>query len=222
MSMGQEGQALVQEPPVELTGHRRSTSGHPLERAVQDHGALLACIARRLCRNTCDADDLVHDTYERALRGWHLYSDRRCVRAWLVAILQHRFIDRCRRARRRPPLAAIDDVKDADLVAAEPDAPERASITPETLEAALATLGDQFRRVYELRVRGRSYDEIAAELGIAKGTVGTRLIRARERIRHALETETEGRRGPPRRPPRPRRPALPRAPASPQLALQVA
>jgi RNA polymerase sigma-70 factor (ECF subfamily) len=220
--MGQEGQALVQEPPVGLTGHRHSASGHPLERAVQDHGALLACIARRLCRNTCDADDLVHDTYERALRGWHLYSDRRCVRAWLVAILQHRFIDRCRRARRRPPLAAIDDVKDADLVAAEPEPPARASIPPEMLEAALATLGDEFRRDYEHRARGRSYDEIAAELGIAKGTVGTRLIRARERIRDALAVETEGRRTPRRRTSRPRRPASSRAPAAPQLALQGA
>lgn len=219
--MGQEGQPLFQEPPVRLTGHRHSASGHPLEQAVQDHGALLACIARRLCGNACDADDLVHDTYERALRGWHLYSDRRCVRAWLVAILQHRFIDRCRRARRRPPVAAIDDVKDADLVAAEPEPPERAAIAPETLEAALATVGDEFRRVYELRACGRSYDEIAAELGIAKGTVGTRLIRARERIRDALAAEAEGR-APRRRTARPRRPTPPRAPAVPQLALRVA
>jgi RNA polymerase sigma-70 factor (ECF subfamily) len=62
-------------------------------------------------------------------------------------------------------------------------------VTDQQVHAALAGLGEEFRRVYELHALGRSYDEIAAELQIAKATVGTRLIRARKKLKDALLRE---------------------------------
>jgi RNA polymerase sigma-70 factor (ECF subfamily) len=158
--------------------------------AVREHEALLTTIARRLCGNDADAADLVHDTYERALRAWDRYSDRGNLRSWLVAILNNLFIDRCRKHRRTPRTEAIDDL---ELAAPEPGAqPVWSRVTAQQVDAALATLGPEFRRVYELHVRGRSYDEIAAELRIAKPTVGTRLIRARKKLREALLRDLGG------------------------------
>jgi len=158
--------------------------------AVREHEALLMGIARRLCGNDADAADLVHDTYERALRAWDRYADRGNLRSWMVAILNNLFIDRCRKTRRTPRTEAIDDL---ELAAPEPAAPPAwSNVTHLQVDAALATIGAEFRKVYELHALGRSYDEIAAELKIAKATVGTRLIRARRKLRAALVREIGG------------------------------
>ena len=158
--------------------------------AVREHEALLTGIARRLCGNDADAADLVHDTYERALRAWDRYSDRGNLRSWMVAILNNLFIDRCRKTRRTPRTEAIDDL---ELPAPEPVAPPAwSTVTEAQVDAALGTIGAEFRRVYELHALGRSYDEIATELNIAKATVGTRLIRARKKLKDALMREIGG------------------------------
>lgn len=164
---------------------------HAFAAAVRVHEDVLAGIARRLCKNRADADDLLHDTYERALRAWDRYDDRGNLRAWLVSIMNNLFIDRCRKAKRAP---ASSDVAELELPAPEPVAPPTwASVQTEQVHRALATLSEDFRRVYEMHaIEGKSYDEIAAALGIAKNTVGTRLVRARAKLKAALLAELEG------------------------------
>ncbi len=152
--------------------------------AVREHEAGLAKRARRLCANTADADDLVQETYERALRAWDGYADRGNLRTWLATILNNLFINQRRTANRRPTAESIDH---ADLLAPEPVAPAVwAHVTPESFAAALAEVAPKLRRVYELHTVGRSYEEIATELNIPKSTVGTRLIRARRRLKEML------------------------------------
>lgn len=155
--------------------------------AVREHDALLRGLARRLCGNPADADDLVHDTYERALRAWGRYVDRGNLRSWLASILHNLFLDRCRKHRRAP---RNEQLEHHEVVAIEPTAPPRwAQVSSDAVLEALAELGPEFRRVYDLHAQGRSYDEIAAELGIARATVGTRLVRARRRLKEALLRE---------------------------------
>lgn len=156
---------------------------------VLEHERLLNGLARKLCGNDADAADLVHDTYERALRAWQRYAGSRHLRSWLVAILHNLFVDRCRKARRTPQSEAIDRI---DLAAPEPSAPPAwTSVTDDQVRAALETLGAEFRAVYDLHARGRSYNEIAAELNIPRPTVGTRLVRARKKLKDALLRELE-------------------------------
>ena len=156
---------------------------------VREHEAALTALARRLCGNAADADDLVHDTYERALRAWERYADRGNLRGWLASILHNLFIDRCRRVKRAPVHEGVDTV---DLPAVEQAAPPRwANVTPEQIAVALAGIGNEFRVVYEMHAAGKSYDEIATALRIAKNTVGTRLVRARKKLKEALEKQME-------------------------------
>jgi RNA polymerase sigma-70 factor (ECF subfamily) len=153
--------------------------------AAREHAELLLALARKLCRDDAEARDLVQDTYERALRAWPSLPPASNVRAWMVTILHNLFIDRCRRAKTRGRVEPLDEVQ----VAAEaPAAPTPwQDISPEQLAAAIAQLPEEFRRVYALHSQGRSYDELAAELGIPKNTVGTRLLRARKKLRELLE-----------------------------------
>jgi RNA polymerase sigma-70 factor, ECF subfamily len=153
-------------------------------RAAREHEGLLTAIARRLCGNEADAEDLVHDTYERALRSWNTSLSEAHLRSWIVAILNHLFIDRCRRARRAPKIEAING---HDVASTEQSAPAAWSrVSDDQIGAALATLDVELRRVYELRAGGRSYEQIATELHIPEATVGTRLFRARKKLRAAL------------------------------------
>jgi len=148
----------------------------------------LQATARRLCGNSSDADDLVQNTYERALRAWDRYADRGNLKAWLMTILHNQFIDRCRKAKRQPT-ETIDD----EVPSPEPAAPPAwSAITPEQLAKALATIGDEFRAVYELHAAGKSYDDIAGALKIPKATVGTRLLRARKKLKDILVAELGG------------------------------
>ncbi|HUJ58556.1 MAG TPA: sigma-70 family RNA polymerase sigma factor [Kofleriaceae bacterium] len=168
---------------------QRAASTRAIAEAVRAHDALLLATARKLCRNAADADDLVHDTYERALRSWDRYDERGNVKSWLMAILHNLFIDRCRRARRDPRTTPVEL---CEVATPEPaPAPAWASVTGEHVARALAAIGRDFREVYELHAAGRSYDEIAAELSIAKATVGTRLLRARKKLKDALVRELE-------------------------------
>jgi RNA polymerase sigma-70 factor (ECF subfamily) len=152
--------------------------------AVREHEATLGAMARKLCGNDADADDLVQETYERALRSLDRYTDRGNLRSWLAAILHNLFIDRCRKLRRSPRTEQIDRL---ELPSPEPvAAPTWTRITPAQIAAALDEVSVEIRLVFELHSAGRSYNEIAAELRIPKNTVGTRLVRGRKKLRQAL------------------------------------
>jgi RNA polymerase sigma-70 factor, ECF subfamily len=152
--------------------------------AVRAHEAVLRAVATRLCRNAADAADLVQDTLERALKRFDRLVPDSNVRSWLLMILHHRFIDLCRTRARHPRETPLEG-HDAAVVPDEPLA--WANISEYDVRAAVAKLPDDLRVAYELRIYDhRSYDDIASLLGIATMTVGTRLLRARRRLRELL------------------------------------
>jgi RNA polymerase sigma-70 factor (ECF subfamily) len=150
------------------------------------HEPALRAVALRLCRSPSDAHDLVQDALERGLRNYDRLPPGSNVRAWLVSILRNRFIDSCRRGLRE---VNDDDGAAERLPAPEADEPEPtwARITSDELRAAVGKLREEFRLVYQLHaLEGRSYQDIAEQLGIPKATVGTRLIRARRKLKALL------------------------------------
>lgn len=155
---------------------------------MRAHQVALSRHAERLCRSHADACDLVQDTFERALRAWDRLPGDANVGGWLVTILGNLFLDRCRRARTMPRLYVAWPAGELDVPAPETAAPRPwAEITEDQVRAAVSALESDFRLPYELHaLEGRSYREIADELGIPTSTVGTRLSRARAKLRRAL------------------------------------
>jgi RNA polymerase sigma-70 factor, ECF subfamily len=155
------------------------------EERVSDYENVLFARAMRLARSQSDAWDLVQDTYERALRGQATFQPGTNLRLWLMTIMYNLFLDRCRRQTREPRIVAIDegDIPNPETYASEP----WESITTEQIHAAVADLEGPFREVYELRlISNCSYDEIADKLTIPRSTVGTRLLRARQKLKNRL------------------------------------
>jgi RNA polymerase sigma-70 factor (ECF subfamily) len=159
------------------------------------HGALLA-FARRLCRDPADAHDLTQDALERALRRFESLTPGSNARAWLFTILHNAFIDRCRRkaAARTMPLEEEDIA--APTSSSQPTPPPAwTAITPEQLRSAVDSLDEGFRDVYRMHaLEGRSYEEISRALGLPTNTVGTRLARARRKLKAILEQTVAGER----------------------------
>ena len=156
-----------------------------LAELTRSHRPYLETLARRLCRHHLDPDDLVQDVFEKAFRAARPIPDGVNERAWLSRVLHNLFIDKLRRraARREDPLDEPPD---------QP-AEDRAwwhNLTVDEIRATLARLPEDQRVTFELfAFESRSYDDIAGTLGIAKATVGTRILRARQKLREMLTRE---------------------------------
>jgi RNA polymerase sigma-70 factor (ECF subfamily) len=159
---------------------------HELDAELLAHAATLRALALRLAGSAADADDLVQETFARALEKRAGLQPGTNPRAWLVTILHHLFIDRCRRRRKEADRVSIDDLP----VAAPEPAPEPAwsRLSADDVRAAVARLGEEFRVVYTMHaLENRSYQEISVALGIPVATVGTRMSRARAKLRALLQ-----------------------------------
>ncbi|MGZ3428042.1 MAG: RNA polymerase sigma factor [Polyangia bacterium] len=154
---------------------------HEFAAELYPHAHLLQRLARRWGGG--DADDLVQETFLRALAARHRYEVGSNGRAWLCRILCNLAIsERRRRAR--------DERLRARVIAMSPVAPPREPEPPPLdeaqLAAALAALQPAERRILELaEIQEMSYREIARALGCPVGTVMSRLHRARRRLRQA-------------------------------------
>lgn len=163
-----------------------------LEAIARTHRRALESYAVMLSGSVADAEDLVQHTFERlcAMPLGMLPPERE--RAWLCTVLRRLFVDEHRRRRRAGPAV---DVTDAMLVAPPDDAAELDwhDLDDADIREALALLDEPFARAFCLHAEGRSYAEIARELAIPMKTVGTRLLRARRKLRVALEARVRRR-----------------------------
>jgi RNA polymerase sigma-70 factor (ECF subfamily) len=154
---------------------------HEFAAELYPHAPLLQRLARRW--GGAEADDLVQETFARALAARHRYQVGSNGRAWLCRILCNLAIsDRRRHAR--------DERLRARVLALSPTAPPREPEPPPLDEAALrralAALQPAERRILELaEIEELSYREIARALDCPVGTVMSRLHRARRRLRQA-------------------------------------
>jgi len=160
-------------------------------RLLAEQLPILRAVARNLARNSMEVEDLVQDVYERALRQIDRIDLTANPRGWMVTVLHNLHIDRCRQRARMKPHVPHDDVPLAAPEARE--APIWASITTEDVRRAAAELPAELRDAYVMfALEGRSYIEIALALGIPKATVGTRLSRARARLKELLTAQLRG------------------------------
>jgi RNA polymerase sigma-70 factor (ECF subfamily) len=170
--------------------------GNPGDRVALGREALayadtLHNLARYLTRNPSDAEDLVQETYARALRGAAQFTPGTNLKAWLFRILRNTFVSLYRRQRADPTVGGLDAV---DLAGADESGWFRGDIeldrlrgvVAEEIEAALMSLTEDARTVVLLDLEGLTEGEVADVMGCAVGTVKSRLARARAALRERL------------------------------------
>ena len=137
--------------------------------------------AYRLSGTVAEAEDLTQQTFLMALQRIHQLRERSRAKAWLFAVLRSCFLKGCRK---RVPTAAANLELDIGLI---PEEISELEVDSERLQNALNELPDEFRLVLVMFYFDRcSYKEIAKELGIAQGTVMSRLARAKRQLRYKL------------------------------------
>lgn len=144
--------------------------------------------ALRLCLNATDAQDLVQDAVERALRFESSYEPGTNLRAWMHQILFSVFVTRCRRAVRER--RALDCLTHDPCAWTRRDDPPAMRALSAGVEGALEDLPASFAAVVRLvDLEEHSYKEAAAELGVPVGTVMSRLFRGRRLLAAQLSTD---------------------------------
>lgn len=140
--------------------------------------------ARSLTGDAWAADDLVQDTLERACLRWQLWTAGSDLRAWLFTLMHNLFIDGARRAVRQQQSHRVDLDDVADELAGSSGVPDQAL----DLQRCLLRLPAEQREVLLLvALQDLGYEEAARITGVPIGTVMSRLSRARERMRAALD-----------------------------------
>jgi RNA polymerase sigma factor (sigma-70 family) len=142
--------------------------------------------ATALTGSAADGQDLAQDCLERALASRDSLRDAGRLYSWLLAILHNLHADAHRRQSRRGWEEPVDRFADS-LALSQPPA-DRGMVRD--LVRAMAGLTSEHRQVLLLNgLEGLRYGEIAEALEIPIGTVMSRLARAREQLRVALEGE---------------------------------
>jgi RNA polymerase sigma-70 factor (ECF subfamily) len=156
-----------------------------------DHLDTLYRGALRLTRDPAQAEDLVQDTYLRALRYQSSYQAGTNMKAWLFAIMRNLFWDRFKGG--RPEDVSLDGDGEVSLYdtlrdeTAMPEAEVLDRIAADEVVRAVERLPELHREVVLLvDVEGFSYRDAAEVLGVPIGTVMSRLHRARRQLQKAL------------------------------------
>lgn len=155
-------------------------------RLYEQTAQLVYRYAYSLVRDHPRAEDLVAETYRRAIDRLPSYQDRgHPFHAWLFTIARNLAVDGGRRARRETPLMDHDVPLDGWLGAALVQAEEQAA-----LHTALARLADDHRTVLVMRFgHEKSCKEVADELGRSEAAVKQLSYRALNRLRELLKED---------------------------------
>jgi RNA polymerase sigma-70 factor, ECF subfamily len=149
---------------------------------------LLYRVARRLTRSPAQAEDLVQETYLRALRAWKTFELKEFgIRPWILRIMHNVHYSRTGRERRQPVAMEDPQLELRRDGSTEPLDSDLFESLDEQLVRALDNLSEEYRVVLLLwAVEELSYKEIAEAVDIPIGTVMSRLHRARRLLAQQL------------------------------------
>jgi RNA polymerase sigma-70 factor (ECF subfamily) len=146
--------------------------------------------ARYLTRDIDRADDLVQECLTRAVAKIDSWKPGTNLRAWLFVILRNCHINELRRGQRMSALGEMST--DYDVVPTP--ASQEAHISLLEVRDAYLNLSEEHREVLLLvAIEGLQYEEAAAILDVAVGTIRSRLSRARQALRDVLESDEDTR-----------------------------
>ncbi len=184
---GSPGEALKGATDAQLVSRSKAADVEAFGELVRRYQKPVFRIVLRMVKSPDDADDITQDTFVRAHRGLKTFKEEFDFHPWLFRIAYNQAINFLNK-RKRQAAVDLDDVPERDIkTGPEPESPIQSASRQELLkrlESALERLPEEQRTVFLLRVReGLSYEEIAETMGTPKGTVMSRLARARMALR---------------------------------------
>jgi RNA polymerase sigma-70 factor, ECF subfamily len=147
--------------------------------------------ARWLTQDASEAEDLVQETYAKALRGFSSFRAGTNFRAWMYRILRNSFLNS--KTGLKTTVSYEEEEHEPASDTATPESLLIDQVNREAVQAALTELPIHQREILLLcEVEEMSYQEIAETLAIPIGTVMSRLSRARKALRTLLQQKLSG------------------------------
>jgi RNA polymerase sigma-70 factor, ECF subfamily len=139
--------------------------------------------AWHLARSRDEADDLVQDCIERALRKSDLFERGTNLRAWMFTMMRNIFIN----GKRRQGVADnyLSGIR-GDFLQVQNPSQLDSTMLSRTYKALASLSAEERDAVVMLGIEQRSYREVADETGLPIGTMKSRLSRGRAKLRHSL------------------------------------
>ena len=159
---------------------------------IDEYGALVWSLARRLTRTPSDAEDATQEIFLDIWRSAGRFdATQGSVKVFIAMIARRRLIDRLRKTTSEPPM---DPVEVLDSVAwSDPGTASEIALEAEQAVRALQELRPEQRQVLELGLlHGLSQSEIAERLGMPLGTVKSFMRRGLIRVREYMNVDASG------------------------------
>ncbi len=160
--------------------------------AALQHLDSLYGYALTLTRDQSAAEDLVQETYLRAVRAFGQLVPNSNLKSWLFVIMRNAWLNQLRHTRSGPRFVELDAeetdfIYQKDRLGEDPLVVYLRKLEREQIQVAIDELPELYREVVVLRdLEGFSYQEIATMLSCPAGTVMSRLGRARAKLRRSL------------------------------------
>ncbi|HWB63900.1 MAG TPA: RNA polymerase sigma factor [Chitinophagales bacterium] len=157
--------------------------------SLTEYEQLLRPLAFNLTKSKEESDDLIQDTFYRALANREKFRDAANIRGWLYTIMRNVFINNYRRKKRGKVVA---DYSHNQFLLNTRSGTELnhsfRSFLSEEIEKAMASLSDDFRTPFMLHYQGYQYQEIAEMMKLPIGTVKSRIFSARQELQRQLKS----------------------------------
>ena len=173
----------------DLVARARSGEVDAFAVLVRRYQAPVIQFCRRMVGSTHDAEELAQDSFVRVYRNLNRIKPQAKFSTLLFAIARNLALNHVRDAGRKGRSAGVplDDIRTEDHSVRRPDGVAQLHEIEVVLESAIKLLSPEHREVLVLReFQGMDYDAIANVIGSNRGTVKSRLARAREQLRTHL------------------------------------
>ena len=176
-----------------LLSQARAGSAEAFRLIVEAYHERLFRVILRIVHSRSDAEEVVQETFLKAFRSLHRFQEDSSLYTWLYRIAVNAAVDLSKKEQRRRHRSLNDDESFAEA-ASQPDfdAGPVARTEQEELRGmvrdGIQALPERYRVILVMReYGGHSYEELGEVLGLPKGTVESRLFRARAKLKAWLE-----------------------------------
>lgn len=148
----------------------------------------LEYFANSLTGNREDANDLIQDTYLKALKNRDKYQDDTNLKAWTYTIMKNTFINNYRKSRNLNSIIDNhDDLSNLNLQQSSDFPSPESVLMASEINHEITQLNEIQRSTFKLYNDGYKYHEIAENLNISIGTVKSRIYLTRQKLMDILE-----------------------------------
>ncbi len=156
---------------------------------ILSHKSFLHNLAMKLTKSVEDSNDLLQETFFKAIKNKDKFQEGTNIKGWLYTIMKNTFINAYRKKKNQNTFVDETDNKYfLNLNEAEKDAKTDSSVDHEYIMKQINSIEKTYVETFMMYYNGYKYEEISEILGIPLGTVKSRIFLARRKMMDKLKS----------------------------------